>query len=207
LLQPNDDFERQPPQGILLPGGGDLSERYYDHPLTAKERGTLGEIEPEREKYELQLLSWAVQNDLPTLGICRGCQMINAFAGGTLIPDIPVWHSEKEMNIRLNHRSTGDPAAPAHDINLMTQGRLCELLGGALRIGVNSSHHQAIGGLGRGLTATARAEDEIIEAVEDLHRTFWMGVQFHPERMWKHSPVFSHLFQRFIDLAENKRPS
>ncbi len=203
ILKPGDSFKKLGLHGILLTGGGDLSEYYYDHPLSELERKTLGKIEPEREQYEQELLTWASQYNVSTLGVCRGCQILNIFAHGTLIPDIPTWYSQKQISSQLTHRQKGDPTLPAHDIYLETQGQLYRLLGSVPQISVNSSHHQALSRCGKGLTITARAPDGIIEAIEDFDKTFWIGVQFHPERMWKRFPIFSNLFRRFLETARS----
>ena len=200
LVYPGDNVKKLIPRGLLLTGGGDLSEKCYDHGLSAAERKTLGKIEPEREQYERKLLSWASINDIPTLGICRGCQVMNVFAHGNLIPDIPAWYQQTHVSPVLSHRQEGDPALPSHKIRLDPSGQLYALLGLQI-VEVNSSHHQGLSRCGSALTITARATDGIIEAIEDLNRKFWMGVQFHPERMWERFPIFSSLFRQFIEVA------
>lgn len=204
MVQPGDHFISLNPQGFLLTGGGDLSECFYDHSLSESERKTLGRVEPDREAHERQILTWAQENDIPTLGICRGFQMINAFAQGKLIPDIPTWQSSFQISPILNHRPEGDSSNPAHPLELETKSQLYQILESHQKIDVNSSHHQALSCCGNGLKITARAPDGIIEAVEDPSKTFWLGVQFHPERMWKRFPIFSNLFRRFTELAQQK---
>ena len=205
LAAPGKDFIRLTPHGILLTGGGDLSESCYDHPLSPAERKTLGRIELKREAYERKILAWAAHHDIPTLGICRGCQMLNVFAGGTLIPDIGFWYARKKATTRLSHRQDGDTSHPSHEIRLDPDGRLYRLLGKTSRISVNSSHHQALARRGKGLAITARATDRIVEAVEDPEKLFWIGVQFHPERMWQRHPIFSNLFREFLKAARQFR--
>lgn len=206
LLGTGDDFEKIEPQGVLLTGGGDLSECYYDHPINELERKSLGTIEPQRESFEWKLLQWASAREVPTLGICRGFQILNAFAGGTLIPDIPAWQEKTKVVPRLLHRAPGDPSEPAHLMEIEKKSRLYELLGKSSSLEVNSSHHQALGAIASGLIVTARAPDGIIEALEDPTREFWMGVQFHPERMWPKFPIFSNLFRRLTELAAQRVP-
>ncbi len=201
LLKPGEDFMQLSPQGVLLTGGGDLGEEAYDHPLTAAERKTIGLLEPVRDASEKRLLAWAFARDIPVLGICRGCQVMNVFAGGTLIPDIPIWRETNHISPILPHRQDGDPALPAHPIQMKPSGRLYEIMGKKLSVPVNSSHHQALSRCGKGLEVIARSKDGVIEAVENPARRFWMGVQFHPERMWKRFPKFSRLFERFVEAA------
>jgi len=205
VLRPGDDFEKLSPNGVMLTGGGDLSRHFYDHSLTAVERKTLGKIEMKREEYESRLLAWASKHDIPTLGICRGCQMLNVFARGTLIPDIPTWQASRGMVPTLDHRFEGAASSPAHDISIETSSQLYKMLGARKRIAVNSSHHQALSRIGHSLKVAARAADGIIEAIEDSNKTFWIGVHFHPERMWKRFPVFSNLFKILMKHARKNR--
>lgn len=204
-LKPGVDFEAERPTGVLLTGGGDLNESNYDHPISEEERATLGKIEPERETYELQILRWASDRDLPVLGICRGFQMMNIFAGGTLIPDIPTWQKIRRIEPRLEHRQKGDPHLATHDIALREGSQLAKILNGVDRIGVNTSHHQALSAVGSGLLVSARALDGLVEGFEHPEKFFWLGVQFHPERLWKGYPIFSNLFRSFILASESKR--
>ncbi len=156
LIHPGGDFRSLRPAGILLPGGGDLSEHYYDHAVTDEERRTLGRIEPERERFETDMMQWAAEQNVPVLGICRGCQMMNAFAGGTLIPDIPLWRQTHGVTPELPHRQQGDDSLPAHPIRLEAGSRLAGILGNPAELQVNSSHHQALGQCGGGLRVAAR---------------------------------------------------
>jgi putative glutamine amidotransferase len=204
LLKEGDDFKAVHPQGILLTGGGDLNEIHYDHAISENERKTLGQIEPNRDAYETQLLTWATANDIPTLGICRGCQVLNVFSGGTLIPDIPTWQKQKRIKPVLKHRFPGDSSAPAHTIRLEAGSILSSIFGHSDTIDVNSSHHQALQSCGPSLRITARSADGIIEAIENPNKEFWLGVQFHPERMWKRFPIFSRLFQTFMERARQR---
>ena len=204
LLKPGDDFRCIKPHGVLLTGGGDLSEKFYDHSLSELEQKTLGKMEPAREQYELDLLEWGIKHPIPTLGICRGCQMLNIFSQGTLIPDIPVWQKTTKASPFISHRAGGDSSAPAHEITIEPWSKLYQILASQKQIAVNSSHHQALSHCGKSLVITAKAMDGIIEAIEDPEKPFWIGVQFHPERMWKRFPIFSKLFYRLLECAREK---
>lgn len=207
VLRPGDPFHKLGLGGLMLTGGGDLGSRFYEHRLSSSERKTLGKIEPERDKYELELLAWASRNDIPTLGICRGCQVMNAAARGKIIPDIPLWQKLKISNSKfpiLSHRQKSHPSQPTHEISIKAGSHLQKILKGRRKIMVNSSHHQAVATCAPSLKVTANAPDGIVEAVEDASRTFWIGVQFHPERMWKKLPIFSRLFERLIQCAAKR---
>ena len=201
LLKTEMDPELDELWGILLTGGGDLNESTYDHVISDAERCTLGKIELNREAYELKILQWAFEQDVPVLGICRGFQMMNVFAGGILIPDIPTWQESHSVSPCLAHRQKGDQTLATHDIALESGSRLQTLLGKVENIGVNTSHHQALSKVGKGFQVSGRAPDGIIEGIEHPGKSFWVGVQFHPERLWKRYSVFSDLFRGFIAAA------
>jgi putative glutamine amidotransferase len=202
LVKPNDTIDMSSIDGILLTGGGDLSECYYDHKVCDLERKTLGAIELEREKSEFKLMEWATHHDVPALGICRGFQMMNVFAKGTLIPDIPTWRKTHNISLELPHRNEEDSSTPVHEISVEPGTQLFKILDSQPQIAVNSSHHQALSRCGSSLKVTARSSDGIIEAVENPNHRFWIGVQFHPERMWRKFSVFSNLFRSLMEHAQ-----
>ena len=71
--------------GLLLTGGGDVDPVLYGedrHPPTE-------DAEPGRDEFEIDLARRAMAGDLPLLAICRGAQVLNVAAGGTLVQDIP----------------------------------------------------------------------------------------------------------------------
>lgn len=208
LVRPGGAPELDRVHGLLLTGGGDLGEPYYAHALDAAERATLGRIEPERDEFEFGLLRWAADRDLPVLGICRGLQVMGAFAGGRLIPDLPLW-KVRQGGVAVVHRGA-EPGAPqpgdvAHGIDVVAGSRLAVAMGVAGRVEVNSCHHQALASLPSGLVAGAVAADGIIEGIEDPRRAFWVGVQFHPERMACNEAAASALFQAFLAGAGRSR--
>jgi putative glutamine amidotransferase len=188
VLRPGDRPGLVSLHGLVLAGGGDFSRCAYGaRALSMAERRSLRGIDPKREAFERRLLRWAHRADIPTLGICRGFQMLNVFAGGTLVPDIGTAHQ-----VQARGRE------PLHDILLEHGSRLRAILGGRKRIRVNSRHHQAIGRGGRRMRVSARSLDGVVEGLEDPSRTFWIGVQFHPERMWRRAPLLSRLFKRLV---------
>ena len=153
--------------GLIISGGSDVEPaRYGDTPHARTQAPR-----PDRDAWELALLDRAAAIGLPTLGICRGLQVMAVHAGGALeqhLPDV-VGHDQ--------HSPGGDafgwiPATTA-------PGSLVrELVGGQLQ--VHCHHHQAVA-RHPGLVPTAHAADGTVEALEDPHRPFWLGVQWHPE--------------------------
>ncbi len=154
--------------GLIFSGGADLDPALYGqqaHPKT-------DDAFPLRDDAELLLLRAALERDLPVLAICRGSQVLNVALGGDLVQHLPdVVGDEK-------HKHTPGSYAD-HEVEIEPGSRLGELLGN--RAPVKSHHHQGYGRLGRGLEATARAEDSTVEALEDPSRRFTLGVLWHPE--------------------------
>ena len=184
--------------GLLLTGGGDVDPVFYReerHPLTE-------DAEPGRDEFELDLARRALAADLPTLAICRGVQVLNVAAGGTLLQDIPsVAPSE------LAHSITEPRNLECHDITVVAGSKLARALGprvdAACSCRVNSRHHQSIGRPGDGLAVSATAADGIVEAVEAPANRFCLGVQWHPENFWR-TGEFRPLFEAFVDAARHR---
>ena len=141
----------------------------------------------------------AVERDVPLLAICRGVQVLNVAAGGTLVQDIPTI-----VNPSLNHDITEPKNAAAHDVRLAPGTELEKTLGAAVRgdglCTVNSRHHQAISVVASSFIVAAEAEDGVIEAIERPGARFCIGVQWHPENFWR-TGEFAPLFNAFIKAA------
>jgi putative glutamine amidotransferase len=160
--------------GLLLTGGEDIApERYGMQPGQGA-----SSPDPERDAVELALASMAAQHGKPVLGICRGFQAINVALGGTLVRDLPT-----ERPGEVEHNQPDLPfGATAHDVHLSGDG-LLQKLGLQGEMAVNSSHHQGILDLAPGVSAIGRAPDGLIEAMELPGHPFFIGVQWHPERL------------------------
>ncbi|MDO8461499.1 MAG: gamma-glutamyl-gamma-aminobutyrate hydrolase family protein [Deltaproteobacteria bacterium] len=161
--------------GFVFPGGSDLApESYREKPI--QNGKWLGD--PYRDAYELKILDAAIRQGKPVLGICRGCQLINVYFGGTLYQDIS---SQKEGT--LVHRDAGEYDKVNHTIQFQSGGFLEKIYGRATPKMVNSVHHQGVKDLGKGLVVEAISpEDQLIEAVSYKDpKKFVVGVQWHPE--------------------------
>jgi len=154
------------------------------------------------------LCGWALEDDKPLLAICRGVQMLNVAAGGTLYEDIAVL-----IPGALVHATAGmlPPNGIAHTVEVAPDSQLACLLGvegaRAQVVPVNSRHHQALRAVAPGLRVTAQAPDGVIEAVEAGAggHTRIVGVQWHPEGMWPGDATMTRLFARFCALCECHR--
>lgn len=160
--------------GLLLTGGGDVSPLHYGQAAIDQ----LHSLDAARDETELQLARWAANEGKPLLAICRGLQVVNVAAGGTLFQDLP---SQRPGPIR--HDSAEQPSEqPVHPVTVAEGSALAACLGATL-LQVNSAHHQAIDQPGAGLRLTAHAPDGVIEGAELEGHVFFLGVQWHPERL------------------------
>lgn len=176
--------------GVLLPGGVDVDpELYAEEPI----RG-LGRIDPIWDALDVTAARIALERDIPVLGLCRGMQVLNVAAGGSLWQDIP-----SQVKDALQHGQKAPRWAATHRIDIEADSVLAEVLGTSRR--VNSYHHQAVKEPGRGIRVTARAADGIVEAIESTEHRFALGVQWHPELMIDSDPEQRGLFQRFVQAA------
>ncbi len=181
--------------GLVLTGGGDVDASFYDKRMPARLRKKLGDVDACRDRMELALVREACRRRRPVLGICRGHQVLNVAFGGTLIADIPTQVERCLRHSRIDRKNDA-----VHEVRLEPGSRLAAIFGGTV-LGVNSSHHQAVGNLGRGLRVSARSEDGVIEGIETADDAFVVGVQFHPERMWRVHRVIFRLFRVFVASA------
>lgn len=178
LLPPDPELERDPDEvldlldGLILAGGADIDPSQYGaerHPQT------LGTV-PERDTFEIALAKRALERDMPMLGICRGMQLLNVAAGGTLNQHVPESHGHED-----HRRSLGSFDGSDHDVRL-EPGSLAAQAAGAETHGTKSHHHQGIEDLGEGLKVTGWSSlDELPEAIEAPGKRFALGVQWHPE--------------------------
>lgn len=162
--------------GLVLSGGEDVSPALYG----ASRHPALGEVNDERDRWELALTTAARDRRLPLFAICRGIQVLNVALGGTLIQDIP-----SECPAALSHAPRGPRDARVHDVSIDADSRIAGAVHAAT-IAVNSIHHQAIARIAPGLRATAWSPDGIVEGAEWEGDDWWaVGVQWHPEEMTK----------------------
>jgi gamma-glutamyl-gamma-aminobutyrate hydrolase PuuD len=168
--------------GLLLIGGTDVNPKRFGadpHPATQVP-------DDERDAFELDLLDQALESDLPVLAICRGLQLLNVHAGGTL-----------QQHLASPRHNPPQDADFAHFIEI-GPGTLLSSIAGRSHWEVNSYHHQAADQVGTALRASARdPEDGTIEALERPDRMFVLGVQWHPEDLAAQSSEQLRLFQHF----------
>jgi putative glutamine amidotransferase len=154
---------------LVLCGGVDIDPAAYGAP----EGPDIGGVDQERDAWELALLAAARHDGLPVLGVCRGAQILNVSAGGTLVRDVPTATG-------MNHREAARHRDEIHRVSIEPDSMLAQVCD-ARSFGVNTLHHQAVDHVGQGMRAVAWAPDSTIEAVESTTDWFAMGVQWHPE--------------------------
>ena len=182
--------------GLLLPGGADVSPCYYHEENVACE-----ELEPELDELQWAVLEKFATAKKPIFGICRGHQLMNAFFGGTLI---------QNLDSRARHaRDKGSSADKVHASTAVAGGFIAKLYGENLF--TNRSHHQAVDRVAEGFRVAQMSDDGVVEALEHVSLPF-ASVQWHPERMcfaYKRadtvdgSVVIGH-FLRVCEEARNK---
>ncbi len=163
--------------GILLTGGQDVDPWYYSQVPHHK----LGEVNPFRDQMEIELCRQAIDEDKPMLGICRGMQVMNVAAGGTLYQDIK---SQWELECLVSHSQKAPEWYGIHEVTLKLDSRIRQIMGQEV-IRVNSFHHQAVKKVAPSFCATGWSCDGVIEAIESGKGNFAIGLQWHPERMYE----------------------
>lgn len=176
--------------GLLLTGGGDVHPKYYgaEHVI-----GLMDGVNIERDEFEFEVIRNALTMEIPILGICRGMQVFNVAAGGSLIPDVQAAGFG-------NHRKDENDGK-AHAVTVEKETMLHSLIGRETGF-VTTNHHQAVDRCGDGLNIGARSGDGLVEALEWKDRQtkpFLLLVQWHPERMTEFNSPFSEgILSRFV---------
>lgn len=177
--------------GILFTGGQDVNPVLYKQtPMETTLQTCL-----ERDALEYGLCKKALEKNKVILGICRGEQLLNVVCGGTLYQDLPTYYPSS-----IAHRQTTPNYLPSHDAKVV-EGSPLHLLTNKTRIAVNSTHHQGIDKLGKGLVAMAYATDGLTEGVYMPDKKFVWAIQWHPERMYKDHKEARLIFEEFIRQA------
>ena len=180
--------------GIVFPGGADVApQEYGEEPID-----NLNVVEAPRDRVELKLARWAVADDLPTLGICRGQQVLNVALGGSL------WQDLRHQGVTSVDHSDADGrarTASVHRVRLDPDSRLAQLID-EIHVEVNSLHHQAVKTVAPRLRVTGTSDDGVIEALESNDHRFLIAVQWHPEEI-DTVPWVQRLFAGFVRAASS----
>ena len=177
--------------GLLLSGGGDIDPCY----IGAEPWPQSGSIDPLRDAFELTITSRAIAKGMPVFGICRGMQVMNVAAGGDICQDI-----YRGLPKAYKHSQDAPRWYPTHNIQIFENTLLKKIIG-LDELRVNSYHHQSINRIAPGFRISAYSNDGIAEAIEGLGHEYTLGVQFHPENMFKRYPVVLNLFKFHVDVS------
>jgi putative glutamine amidotransferase len=182
--------------GLLMTGGKDVDPSSYgEETLPA-----CGLTDIERDRHDIDIITKALEKDIPVLGICRGSQILNVALGGTLYQDII---SQVEGVLPHVQWDTLEiQQSTVHRAKLVPTTRLRTIIGHD-DIGVNSGHHCAVKVLNPYAVISAQASDGVIEAWEVPGKYFCMGIQWHPEQLIKQEE-HKRIFEAFIDAAKSK---
>ncbi len=192
--------------GVLLTGGDDVEPSLYGDGVAPKLRKTVC-VTPDggkRDFRELTLIDEVFRQRKPLLAICRGHQILNVALGGTLVADI-----RTQLKGAMNHRQMARKSEVVHDVRL-TRGSLLSMITGRQTLGVNSTHHQAIGRVAGPLRVAAASDDGVIESLELKPRAarmlpFLLSVQFHPERLANRLTEHAAIFRAFTHACKHGR--
>ncbi|MDX1556624.1 MAG: gamma-glutamyl-gamma-aminobutyrate hydrolase family protein [Xanthomonadales bacterium] len=180
---PQGDFD-----GFVIGGGNDIDPAIYGGDVSSSRS-----VDPQRDDFELSVLELADQRGLPVFGICRGSQLLNVHAGGSLHGDL------KSLRRHTSNRGT---LLPRKAVDVDADSKLAAMLG-AETARVNSLHHQSVKDLGKGLVISARDKDHIVQGIEAVDGPLRFGVQWHPEYMPQRREQ-RRLFASFVDYCRNR---
>lgn len=174
--------------GFLFCGGNDITPLLFGQ----EPKNGNGKTNITLDLFQIRLMKQILKTEKPIFAICRGMQVYNVACGGTIYQDISL-----QPGKHLDHmQQSYSRSEVSHRIAVVPDSQLCKYIGNNLF--VNSYHHQTIDAPGRGLEICARASDNTIEALEMPSHPFAIGVQWHPECMYRKSPEMRSLFREFI---------
>lgn len=178
--------------GVVISGGDDIDSGLYLH-----NDEDVAPMDATRDQFEIEVLKYVLETDVPILGICRGAQLLNVVLGGSLHSDL------RPIRNKTSNRRT--PFA-RKTLLVEPETQLAQLIG-KQRARINSLHHQAIRDLGDGLVVSGRDLDGIVQAVEHPGRRLMIGTQWHPEYLPRHKEqraIFGALCSAARVVAERR---
>lgn len=174
--------------GFLFCGGGDITPLLFGQ----EPKNGNGKTNITLDLFQIRLMKQILKTRKPLLSICRGMQVFNVACGGTIYQDITL-----QPGSHIDHmQQSFSRQEVSHKIFVSPDSQLNQYIGSCLF--VNSYHHQTLDAIGRNLTVCATASDNTVEAIEMPGHPFAIGVQWHPESMYRSSPEMRELFGNFI---------
>ncbi len=180
--------------GVMLTGSGpDIDPALYEE----EKRFDFKVMSLERTAFELSIARIAMEREKPIFGICGGMQMLNVAAGGSLYQDIA---SELPGSLAHQREAAGD--LPTHPITIRT-GSLLFKIAEKKDVIVNSSHHQCIKNVASGFMVNATSPDGVIEGIESIRKGFSIGLQWHPEYLFRNDPINRRIIEAFLSQCRS----
>ncbi len=177
--------------GLILSGGHDVDSLLYNEEPTQK----LGEIYPKRDEFDLKIIKYAMDKEIPILGICRGMQILNVANGGSLYQDLSFIDG-----CYIKHWQGNQADVATHNVDIEKGSKMHSIIGDTVK--TNSFHHLAVKDIAKGFKVVARAKDGVIEAIEKDGDTFVIGFQWHPEMMSKNNEKMQRIFNKLIEESK-----
>lgn len=177
--------------GFVLTGGRDINPQSYGEAAALQNL----QYDQARDHFEFKVVKYAVNNQKPLLGICRGMQILNIALGGSLYQE-----AKEILEGFIPSENLLSKVIGRRVVYINKQSRLYNILGEQEQLRVNSIHHQAINQVGSKLQVVAREENKLIQAIEQdstCDHPFLIGVQWHPELML-YTLASRRLFQELI---------
>lgn len=187
--------------GILLPKDeildvGDkwennLNSKEYDNLITQINLcdGIIFQGGAACDNYEMIIAKYCYDNDIPTLGICCGQNVIVRALGGTTYK---ISNPEKHNQYKEDY---------VHEINIIQDSKFYDIVN-VSKMKVNSRHKKTIKDSPH-LKKVAFCEDNYPDVIESPEKKFYMGVRFHPESLYKIDENMNKIFKKFIDSCRD----
>ena len=183
--------------GILLTGGGDIDPTRYNQPVHDLTKG----IQIGRDRVEFMLADWAIADEKPLLGICRGFQVLTVSAGGELYQDIETMIPDAGRHDYLPIKGGFSRDYLSHGVSLEANSRLAKIVQSE-KLMVNSLHHQALKTIPAPYQVTGYADDGIAEVIDLPSHPFFVGVQWHPEELVGKDEASQRIFAAFVEACQ-----
>ncbi len=180
--------------GLVLVGGGDIEPKIYN----GDAHDSVYAVDPDRDRFEIDLAKLALDQNLPILGICRGLQVLNVVGGGNLVAHVP-----DLFGTAIAHRNDEDTKGTLHSVEVVAHSKVAIALG-VTNTEVTSWHHQAALNVAPNWQVVATAPDGVVEAIEHKTHPWAIAVQWHPE-MAVNDPMQQGLFQALVKAAANHK--
>jgi len=180
--------------GVVIGGGDDVDPALYGRDVLP---GAGVKVDAGRDSIDFSVFEEAWRERVPTLGICRGLQVMNVARGGTLIQDL-----SSESPSEITHSRRWKPNRRDHPVAVSSGTRLFEIAGSS-EIDVNSRHHQAVERTAPDFVVNATAPDGVIEGLEARDNRWLVAVQWHPENLHD-DPASQRLFREFVEQVRKR---